>query len=552
MPLVNRNIDEQLLLLSESMSTNGLNILYIEDNFDDRIILEEYLADSIKVRSFESSETLTKGLELLKQHNFDLIFLDLSLPDGKGLDVIKKLIKYTNSSIPIIVLTGLNDHTVAIEALKYGAQDFFVKGDYNPLLLSKAIYYAIERHRVQHEFQLKNEELQVTKNRLSKAEEMADMGSWELDLINHEVKLSLGMKKLLGIDSEVDIFNTTIFKDYIDHSDLEGLIDSIASHNHHNDASEFEIKLIRDKKHVFHTLCRTEAVKDINGIPVKIYGVSVDISASKEAEQVKEEFTLRLAKRVRERTYELEKIKYQLEKSLSKEKELGELKSRFVSTASHQFRTPLTVIQSNIGLIEMQSKNVAHPKAPNYSVYTERIKNEVKRMNGIMNEVLVLGKISSGVIVPVMEETDVSEICKQIVEQHNQIQADGREASIEIIGQKKLIHLDKKLFEEAFSNILSNAFKYSEGKPSPEVQLTFERRIAKIKVKDHGKGIPEEDMENLFTPFFRASNVLDIPGNGLGTTIMKEYIEINKGTLTVDSKLNQGATFNIEFITSWP
>mgnify|MGYP003707455085 CR=1 FL=1 len=549
MSLALKNIDNPLLLLSKRMSADGLNILYIEDNFDDKIILEEIITDTIQVKTFKTSETLSKALELIQKYSFDLIFLDLSLPDGKGLSLIKKLNQAINRAIPVIVLTGQNDHSIAIKALKYGAQDFFVKGEYNPILLSKAIYYAIQRHRVQHELQVKNKELTLIQNRLNKAEEMADTGSWELDLTNQTIKLSDGMKKLLAINDDTEIYQVEHFKEYIDPADIDTLISYLSPQNDKKLSNEFEIKLIRNKEFTFHTLCRVEIIEDEKGFPIKIYGVNVDITETKEAEQVKEEFTIRLAQRVRERTFELERIKHKLEQSLSKEKELNELKSRFVSTASHQFRTPLTVILSNISLIEILIEKTKQGNPVNFNKYTNRIKNEINRMVGIVNEVLTLGKISSGGVVPEFENIDVTSICKKVVAQYNQIQKDGRKASLKINGNVRLIHLDKQLFEEALSNIISNAFKYSIGKPAPEVTLDFSEQKTTIAVKDHGLGIPDEDLKNLFTPFFRASNVLDIPGNGLGTTIMKEYVEINNGLLSVDSKLNKGSSFNIEFQT---
>lgn len=524
-----------------------IKILYIEDNLDDRIILEEYLTDSVNLSSIENCATLTESYGLIKTHDFDLVLLDLSLPDAHGIEAVTKLVEATNSSIPIIVLTGLNDHKIALRALKHGAQDFLVKGDYNTILLNKAIRYAIERHKVQFELIKKTNEVIVSKNRLSKAEEMANLGSWEIDLTTESVRLSDGMAHLLGLKRDRDVISYKEFIGYLHDDDKYKCLKSVLETNVGVVGTDMETRFVKQNGEVIETLCRAEVDPRFSDNHRSIYGVTLDITSRKEAERVKEEFTNKLAEKVQERTEELEETKRQLEKSLHKEKELGELKSRFVSTASHQFRTPLTVIQSNIGLLEMQVDKISEEVKPMMEKVTSRIKSEVVRMTDIMNEVLILGKINSGGINPVFKSTDLIEICRIVIGKYNEIQEDGREALIKVKGKSQPVMLDENLMEQALSNIISNAFKYSVGHPAPEVYLSFNDQEVEIEIKDFGMGIPENELQELFTPFYRASNVLDIPGTGLGTTIMKEYIEINKGKINVKSTLNKGTVFNIQF-----
>jgi signal transduction histidine kinase/DNA-binding response OmpR family regulator len=529
------------------MLSEGLKILYVEDNLGDKVILEEYLLDILKLKSLVHCSTIKDSITVIKQNTFDLIFLDLSLPDTQGIDGVSQLIKKTQSAIPIIVLTGLNDHSVALETLKVGAQDFLVKGDYNKTTLSKAIRYSIERNKVQHELFLRNKEIMIAKNRLSKAEEMAELGSWEINLNTEEVKLSNGMKHLLGLNKSIEKVSLVKFGGYISSNDKGTYIDSLLNGIDGSHSAEIELNFLNEKGKFVNTVCKAEVHFDEKNRPIEIYGVNLDVSKIKEAEKVKEEFTNELAKKVTERTLELEKTKAKLEESLLKEKELGELKSRFVSTASHQFRTPLTVIQSNIGLLEMQSQTMNSEHIEIIEKVVGRVKREVKRMTNIMNEVLILGKISSGIVTPVFKEVSVISVCKHVIKQHNQIQEDGRRANVEITGSEKEVMLDKNLFEQAVSNMVSNAFKYSKGNEAPSLSIAFEENEVIIEVQDKGMGIPENDLKDLFTPFYRASNVLDIPGNGLGTSIMKEYIELNKGTLKAESTLNKGTSFSITF-----
>lgn len=521
------------------MFVSALNILYIEDNLGDRFILQESLANTYNTHELHFCDKLQEGFDLIDKKEFDLILLDLSLPDSRGVESVKLLNEKVRSAIPIIVFTGLNDNDIAMRSLNFGAQDFLVKGDFDLMMLNKTIRYAIERHKVQHELVLKS-------NMLNRAESMADIGSWEMDLKRNRVKLSNGMKRLLHLEPNSDLVSIKEFLTFIHQQDKSSILSMLTGKGKQKISTSIELRFVRTNGEVVHSLCKVVFASKA-GSSQLVHGVTLDVSNQKEVEKVKEAFTLELSNKVKERTQELENTKRKLEKSLSKEKELGELKSRFVSTASHQFRTPLTVIQSNVGLLEMQIGPNEREAMPFFDKVTGRIKSEVKRMTEIMDEVLILGKINSGGIHPVFNRTDVLAICTDIVDKYNEIQDDDRTAVIHVEGENRMVDLDKSLFEDALSNMLSNAFKYSVGKPSPEVRLIFGRKKLDIEVKDFGMGIPEHDLKNLFAPFFRASNVLDVPGNGLGTSIMKEYIELNKGKIIVESAMNKGTLVKVQF-----
>lgn len=287
----------------------------------------------------------------------------------------------------------------------------------------------------------------------------------------------------------------------------------------------------------------------------KVKGISAimrDISEQKEARIIKEEFTKNLKVMVRERTAELEKTQKELALSLEKEKDLGELKSRFVSTASHQFRTPLTVIQSNMGILFLQIEHMDEKLKLKFEKVYYRIKDQITRMTNLMNDVLILGKINTGNIKPILKPTKLVELCAYIIANHNDIQSDGRVIEITVTGKPYLLTLDSNLLDHALSGLISNAFKYSVGKPSPFININFKAHAVEIIIEDYGIGISEQDIKHLFEPFFRASNVKEIKGTGLGTAIAKEYIELNGGTVSVQSKLNQGTKFIITFTKTPP
>ena len=242
---------------------------------------------------------------------------------------------------------------------------------------------------------------------------------------------------------------------------------------------------------------------------------------------------------------ERDKTRKELKKALEREKELGELKSQFVSMASHQFRTPLTVIQSNIELFQMLASNIDNQLKGKFDKISTRIQDEVTRLVELMNDVLLLGKLNAEVLTPQSEYSDIVEEISAVVNKLNSIQKDGRVARIITKGNIKNISFDKKLFAHAFTNLVHNAFKYSREKPAPIIEILFKKNTIDIKVIDFGKGIPEYDIKNLFQPFYRSKNVQDIEGTGLGLVICKKYIELQNGTIMIQSTLNEKTTFKI-------
>ena len=234
----------------------------------------------------------------------------------------------------------------------------------------------------------------------------------------------------------------------------------------------------------------------------------------------------------------------QLEASLQKEKELGDMKSRFVSIASHQFRTPLAIIQSNAELIKIIIKNENLEVSDRLNTSTARIDSEISRMTNLMNEVLIFGKVSSGQMELKRDMTDITELCTKLVNRYNEIQPDSRKMDVRSIGNSRQVSIDKGMMRHAIDNLISNAFKYS-AETAPLFEISFLPKEIKISISDDGIGIPESEMENLFEPFHRAENVGDITGTGLGLSIVKEYVELNGGTISVISRENEGTKFTI-------
>lgn len=242
---------------------------------------------------------------------------------------------------------------------------------------------------------------------------------------------------------------------------------------------------------------------------------------------------------------EREQLMKELEQSLEKERELNELRSQFVSTASHQFRTPLTVIQSGVELMEIYLEDLPEQKQNPFKKQFKKIHTEVSRLQDLMNDVLLLGRADATRTPYNPEWKNLITFCDDLIEsKYNNRFPENRQVKLVITGKAKDVYFDPKLLDHALENILSNAYKYST-QGNIEMKISFESETVTISITDQGIGIPENDLSNLFQPFYRAANTTEIEGTGLGLSIVKEFIDKLGGEIYVLSELNHGTTVNV-------
>lgn len=237
----------------------------------------------------------------------------------------------------------------------------------------------------------------------------------------------------------------------------------------------------------------------------------------------------------------LERSKSELEIALNKEKELGELKSRFVSMASHEFRTPLTAIQSAASLIEKYQKTEEQDKRERH---TQRIKAAVGNLTDILEEFLSVGKLEEGKIETKMSTFDLPELMQECIIDLTSITRKGQKINYLHSGDLA-INLDKSLLRKIIINLCSNALKFSPENSTIDVTTDCQMDCLVLKVSDKGIGISVEDQKHLFDRFFRGANVTNIQGTGLGLHIVARYAELLNGKVTVESELNVGTTFKV-------
>ncbi|HRG51628.1 MAG TPA: PAS domain-containing sensor histidine kinase [Bacteroidia bacterium] len=274
----------------------------------------------------------------------------------------------------------------------------------------------------------------------------------------------------------------------------------------------------------------------------------VDVTVRKNSEEKLKNYSDELEKQVKNRTLileeaieELEKTKKELHKALNKERELNELKSRFVSMASHEFRTPLTTMMSSLSLVTKYSEQ---NDSENQSKHVGKIKASINNLTDILNDFLSVSKLEEGRVEYVPEIINLKEFIPEIISEMQSVTKKGQ-VIIHTYSGNDTANIDKKLLKNILFNLLSNAIKFSPEQGQIEIITLVTNTEVKILVKDNGIGISKEDQKHLFERFFRAHNATHIQGTGLGLNIVAKYAELMKASINFESEENKGTTFTI-------
>lgn len=292
--------------------------------------------------------------------------------------------------------------------------------------------------------------------------------------------------------------------------------------------------------------------------------IARDITELKEAWNEIRKMNIQLEERVKERTIQLEKMlnnlnneikvrqatehqlilaQQELSNALQKEKELSELKTRFISMISHEYRTPLTVIMTSTYLLEQLFHN---RNEDGFLRHLEKIRFSVKTMTKLLEDVLTLGKSESGKLILKPASFDLIPICYELIDEMKLI--DHKQHYFNFISKTTSCHIinDEKLIRQIITNILSNAIKYSPPNSEIKFEINESKNKIKISITDTGIGIRPEDQKYLFEPFHRGKNVGTVSGTGLGLAIVKRCLDLMDGKIDIKSNIN-GTTFSIEF-----
>jgi PAS domain S-box-containing protein len=284
----------------------------------------------------------------------------------------------------------------------------------------------------------------------------------------------------------------------------------------------------------------------------RIYaGFIHDLTQQKKDEERLKNYASHLEELVEQRTKTLndsikalEKSKEKVSVTLEKEKTLSKLKNRFLSMASHEFRTPLSTAHLSASLIEKYAEPLENV---NINKHAGKIINAVTNLTTILNDFLYIEQLEIGKVKATSACFDLVQLAEEITEEMQLLAKGKQQIHFRHYGSQKLITLDQNLIKNSIINLITNAIKYSADTCCIEFTTEINNTHCIIRVKDEGIGIPEEDQQHLFEPFFRAHNTGNIPGTGLGLNIVARYIALMNGTISYVSTINKGTLFTLTF-----
>lgn len=361
--------------------------------------------------------------------------------------------------------------------------------------------------------------LQQTKERLDLAMQSSAISIWEWDARRGTIYLDAALAQMTGEKAHERYLTFEEFVPLVHPDDVETV----------RQAREDCIKGVRPLYRIEHrlkmaggdwvwVLSRGRVVEHAaDGSALRMTGTNVDITQRKRAE-------------------------VELITALQREKELSEMKSKFVSIASHELRTPLATILSSAELLEHYSESLS---IEDRLKMLHGIQGAVKRMNAMIEDVLIIGKAEAGALQYEPKPVDLRDLCQKVVDELRGGVAKQHVIQFDHPFARESLNLDEKLLRHILTNLLSNAVKYSPPGSTVSMLLTERDNHAVIEVGDQGIGIPPEDQAHLFESFHRASNVGNRQGTGLGLVIVKKAVELHGGTISVDSKVDAGTRISV-------
>ncbi len=497
------------------MKQAPLKILLIEDNPGDARLIREMLVEA-STTPFELAwqDRLGTGLELLRREAFQLVLLDLSLPDGQGLETFKRA-NGEVPSVPIVVLTGLDDETVAVGAVQAGAQDYLIKGHVDGHELLLAIRYAIERKRLE----------------LERAHILAREQAARADA----ERLAAERAAILGQVADAVVI-----------ADPAGQITFV------NEAGQRLLGIVEKNGHR-HTYTALNHLLDGAGRPFRaeqsplvraalLGEVVTDVEMRIRRGRGKEAFLTGSATPVRAEDGTQLGAVLTLH-DVTAQRELERQKDEFFANISHDLRTPLAAIKASIGVV--LANEPSETPAPLRRMFNN-IDQAADEMSKLVDDILELTRLRSGRVrlhPLTVDFRDVAERAARAIEPL--AQARGQQVTVEAPNEKVRATADAERLSRALMNLLSNAHKYGRAGGTIRVIVRQTDDEVLLGVEDDGPGIPEADQERIFDRFYRSESQATrrTAGSGLGLPIARAMVELHGGRIWVESAPGTGATF---------
>lgn len=489
----------------------------VEDSLNEIFIFE---ADSLKFVQVNAGGRKNLGYTQEELKNLTPIDIKPDYDQPTFLKVLQPLIIGEKEKIIFNTIHERKNKTtypveVHLQYASLGGQAVFVA-----IIVDITERVAHEQKILEHTLELEEKvaertaDLQGSQLKLTEAQAIAKMGHWDLFPQENKFIISKGMYQVYGLEEGIPV-TSKVTENLVHPDDLLEVKNKITQAIQNKKGISINHRIITSKGELKYVLSNIQKpFFDENGQLIRLYGVLKDITSLKESEN-------------------------QLNEALNKEKELGILKSRFVSMASHEFRTPLSSILSSAELLGMYLESGRHEKCGRN---INRIKNGVRNLTGILNDFLSLEKLEAGKVEVQISEINLATYLEELTEEIKPILRPNQQLLLKT-HQQTTIETDPYLLKNILLNLISNAIKYSPQGQDVTLEIIKEKEQLLFKIIDRGIGIPREDKQHMFTRFFRASNVENIKGTGLGLTIVKRYLNLMNGDIGFESEYGKGSTF---------
>ena len=540
-------------LKADSNIKHMLNVLHVEDNRTDQLVIKGILGNIPDCRiTTHQADTVQAAINIIGQFDFDIILLDLSLPDSEGLDTLRTIHKIAPYK-PIVLLTGDNSENIIIEGISHGAQDYLPKGTVKPELIKRTMLAAIHRKKIE-------DALKVSEERFELAVKGASVGLWDWDITNDQLYWSDKFKKIVGVSNATFTPQISAFEERLHPEDHGHVMQAVHEHLENHTEYDVEYRLQHQDGHYVWIHARGQAIWDKNGKPTRMAGSVDDISEKKQAEQTNLAMQLQLS-----HAQKLESI--------------GQL----AAGIAHEINTPTQFVGDNTRFLQDAFDNISQLlnayKALTAAIGSEQpidelisnIKSTIEDidLDYLLDEIPIatqqaldgVGRISN--IVKAMKEfshpgsskKEMIDINKAIA---NTITVSSNEwkyvaeIKTDFNPESLIVECLPGEINQVILNIIVNAAHAIADKIDTKkmekglITLSTEQldNDCKITITDTGTGIPEEILNRVFDPFFTTKDVGK--GTGQGLAIAYSVItEKHQGSIHVDSRTGEGTTFTI-------
>ncbi|MEH2181565.1 hybrid sensor histidine kinase/response regulator [Nostoc sp.] len=482
---------------------------------EDEVIVARTIASQLSQLGYIVTGTASSGkiaIAKASETQPELVLMDIILKgDMDGIATATQIRQQLD--VPVIYLTAYgDDHT--LERAKITQPFGYIVKPFTTKDLKIAIEIGLLKHRLERELRENRDQLATLLNSMSDAV-IAANEQGKITFMNPAAEVLTGWQQKDALGNEAaKIFHIV---DEITEVTLENPVTKVLREQQVVYLGEFKSLITKDAKRVpigDSASPLKRGSDEINGVLVVFW----DLSERRQSKL--------------------------LEQALEKEQELNRLKSLFISTVSHEFRNPLTVVQTAVELMEMQGANLTDTKR---GVYLKRIQGAVQSMEKLMEEVLFMGRAEAEKLIFNPAPLNLKQFCQELIEDFLIVKSSVCEIVFTCHSENTSAVMDEGLLHYLFANLLSNAVKYSPqgGKIQFNLICNPIEKVAIFYIQDRGMGIPEPDQARLFESFYRASNVKSIQGTGLGLVIVKRCVDAHRGQISVTSKVGVGTRFTV-------